>query len=174
MSDGAVVRPATGEDVDELARLRWQLYAEDDPAVEESFADYRERFVRFATTALEDDELAGLGGRGRTAGSWGRSGAIARPGSRSPVAADPAPLAYITNVYVEPAYRNTGLGARLLRIVVDASRAEGFSLAMVWPSDRSLPFYERRRLRAAPGPVGPGPGRRLALPRTARERATPS
>lgn len=101
MSDGAIVRPAAGDDVDELARLRWQLYAEDDPAVGESFEDYRERFVRFATTALEDENwrawVAEDGGR-IVAALWRhRTPRIPQPGR-----GDPAPLAYITNVYVEP------------------------------------------------------------------------
>lgn len=152
MSDGAIVRPAAGDDVDELARLRWQLYAEDDPAVGESFADYRERFVRFATTALEDEDwrawVAEEGGRIVGALWRHRTPRIPQPGR-----GDPAPLAYITNVYVEPAHRDAGVGARLLGIAVDASRAEGFSLAMVWPSDRSLPFYERRGFARLPDPL---------------------
>ena len=142
MSDGAVVRPATGEDVDELARLRWQLYAEDDPAVEESFADYRERFVRFATMALENDDWRAWVAEddGRIVGAlWRhRTPRIPQPGrggSRAPRLR-------------HQRLRRTGLpehgvGARLMDIAVDASRAEGFSLAMVWPSNRSFPFYER-------------------------------
>ena len=151
MSEGPIVRPATGDDIDELARLRWQLYTEDDPDVAESFADYRDRFARFAIPALADE-----GWRAWVAEDGGLVGALWRhrtPRIPQPGRGDPAPLAYVTNVYVEPAYRNTGLGARLLRIMVDASRAEGFSLAMVWPSDRSFPFYERGGFARLPDPL---------------------
>jgi len=56
---------------------------------------------------------------------------------------EPQPLAYVTNVYVEPAYRNDGLGGRLLDLAIETSRTEGFSLVMLWPNDRSTSFYER-------------------------------
>ncbi len=173
MSDGAVVRPATGEDVDELARLRWQLYAEDDPAVEESFADYRERFVRFATIALEDDDwrawVAEDGGRIVGALWRHRTPRIPQPGR-----GDPAPLAYVTNVYVEPAYRNTGLGARLLGHRGGCLTGRGL-LARDGLAERPfVPLLRAGRLRAARRTRWSWIWAATGTTEDPRERATPS
>jgi predicted N-acetyltransferase YhbS len=54
---------------------------------------------------------------------------------------------------VEPEYRNDGLGARLLDRAIEASRIEGFSLVMVWPSDRSMTFYGRAGFERGPDPL---------------------
>jgi GNAT superfamily N-acetyltransferase len=136
------IGPATLAHVDELARLRWQLYTESVEAVPEDRETYRGRFSAFAREALADDRW-----RAWVAGPPDSLvGALWRftvPRVPQPGRGDAQPLAYITNVYVEPAVRNGGLGGRLLAHAIDASRAEGFSLAMVWPSDRSIPFYER-------------------------------
>ena len=50
---------------------------------------------------------------------------------------------YVTNVYVRPAYRNHGVGEKLLRFVKDQAIADKYELLVVWPSDRSYPFYKR-------------------------------
>lgn len=133
---------ATLADVEELARLRWQLYTEDLPDEPEPYDAYVDRFVEFAREALIDDRW-----RAWIAEDLGRLvGALWRfsvPRVPQPGRGDPQPLAYVTNAYVEPAYRNRAVGARLLDRAIEASRAEGFSLVMVWPSDRSVSFYQR-------------------------------
>lgn len=143
---------ATVADVDELARLRWQLYTEESPSVEESFESYRDRFAAFAVEALADDDwrvwIAEDMGR-LIAATWRHR----VPRIPQPDRGEPAPLAYITNVYIEPAYRNGGLGSRMLHRVLDACREEGYSLALVWPSERSYPFYERAGFERPPDPL---------------------
>jgi hypothetical protein len=47
---------ATPADVPELARLRWELYAEQEGGVAEAPESYRERFARFAVEALASEE----------------------------------------------------------------------------------------------------------------------
>jgi GNAT superfamily N-acetyltransferase len=143
---------ATPADVGELARLRWQLYTEDAGPVGEQPDAYVERFSDFAREALADD-------RWRTwiAGDMGRLvGALWRftvPRVPQPGRGEPQPIAYVTNVYVEPDYRNGGLGARLLDRAIETSRAEGFSLVMVWPSSRSMTFYGRAGFERGPDPL---------------------
>ncbi|HWL90029.1 MAG TPA: GNAT family N-acetyltransferase [Actinomycetota bacterium] len=135
------IGPASIDDVPELARLRWELYAEQGGELSETPDAYRERFARFAASAL-------------TSGSW-RSW-VARDGDRLvgamwmqtvhrvPVPGKRAgPIGYLTNVYVEPGHRNAGLGARMLDRVRAWCREEGFSLVIVWPTERSRSFYRR-------------------------------
>lgn len=128
--------------VAELARLRWQLYTEVAGPVREQSDAYVDRFSDFARKALADERwrvwIAEDGGR--------LVGALWRftvPRVPQPGRGEPQPIAYVTNVYVEPDHRDAGLGGRLLDRAIQASRAEGFSLAMVWPSDRSMTFYGR-------------------------------
>jgi GNAT superfamily N-acetyltransferase len=132
---------ATVGDVPELARLRWQLYAEQlgDPA--ETPDAYRDRFAAFAVDALaspgwrawvarDDDRLA--------AAMWLRSvPRVPVPGKRA------GPIGYLTNVYVAPEHRNAGLGGRMLAVVTAWCRDQGYSEVIVWPTERSRPFYAR-------------------------------
>ncbi|EGY28116.1 Acetyltransferase, partial [Candidatus Regiella insecticola 5.15] len=50
---------------------------------------------------------------------------------------------YVTNVYVKPECRNNGVGSKLLDFVKDHSVANKCELLVVWPSERSYPFYKR-------------------------------
>lgn len=52
-------------------------------------------------------------------------------------------LGYVTNVYTVPAYRNKGIGAKLMERAKEWCAGQGFELLIVWPSDESIPFYER-------------------------------
>ena len=52
-------------------------------------------------------------------------------------------IGYLTNVYVSPELRNAGLGAEMLDSMKAWCAEEGFSLVIVWPTERSRPFYRR-------------------------------
>lgn len=136
------VRPAVAADAGELARLRHALYAEDGRAPEPLDA-YAERFRSFVLDALEsytwriwvaEDE-------GHIVGAiWLQLvERVPRPGeSRGEL-----PIGYLTNVFVEPGHRNEGLGSRMLAEVVTFARERGVEEMIVWPSERSHPFYGR-------------------------------
>jgi GNAT superfamily N-acetyltransferase len=50
---------------------------------------------------------------------------------------------YVTNVYTKPAYRNQGIGSLLMAAVKKWSLTQRMELLIVWPSQRSIPFYKR-------------------------------
>lgn len=52
-------------------------------------------------------------------------------------------IAYITNVFVEPAYRNLGLGARLLHAALDSCRPEEVDSVILWAYPASVSLYQR-------------------------------
>ena len=135
------VERASNEDVAELARLRWELYAEQDGDPPEVFDAYVERFSHFATRALASDDwrawVARVGDE-LVAAMWLHTlHRVPVPGKRA------GPIGYLTNVYVIPEHRNAGLGAEMLDRITAWCRGEGFSAVIVWPTERSKPFYRR-------------------------------
>jgi len=129
------------DDVPELARLRYELYAEQERVVAESAESYRDRFAAFAVRALASDRWrawVARGGDGLVGAMWLRTvERVPVPGKRA------GPIGYLTNVYIAPRHRNAGLGARMLDRVTAWCREEGFSLVIVWPTERSRSFYGR-------------------------------
>jgi GNAT superfamily N-acetyltransferase len=141
MSEQPSVEPATADDLPDLARLRWELYAEQDGETMETADAYRERFASFAAEALASDTWRAWVARDEdrlVAAMWLQTvRRVPVPGKRA------GPIGYLTNVYVEPSHRNAGLGARMLDRVTAWCRDEGFSLVIVWPTERSRSFYRR-------------------------------
>jgi GNAT superfamily N-acetyltransferase len=132
---------ATTDDVDELAKLRFALYEEEDGTVAELAEVYRDRFADFAALALASKDwrawVARLGDR-LVGAMWLHTvHRVPVPGKRA------GPIGYLTNVYVVPEHRNTGLGAQMLDRITARCRQEGFSEVIVWPTERSRPFYTR-------------------------------
>ena len=124
-----MVRRATLGDTDELARLRWTMTDE------------------MAGTARSPGEYwPAADGRSSsqngTSASSGWSGVQLVERVPRPVEAA-ATYAYITSVYVEAEHRNAGLGRRILDAAVAWIRAEHIDTVVLWPSERSVPFYER-------------------------------
>ena len=149
------IRPATPEDADELARLRWDFRVEHGTPVARTFEEFASEFRVFVTDALAggarwrawvahaDGRLVGCvwlqlvekvphPSRGR----WER------------------PLAYVTNVYVEPDLRDAGVGARLLDAAMTFAREQRMSEAVVWPTPRSVSFYRRAGFGTGSAPLG--------------------
>ena len=147
------IRRATLDDVDELARLRFQLYTEYTPSIAEPFEAYHERFTPFAREALADPErwhawAAEDDGR-LVAAMWLQL----VPRVPAPGRDDPRPFGYLTNAYVEPSLRGHGLGAALLAEVVRHCEAHAFELMVAWPVDEAYGFYEQAGFTRPPDPV---------------------
>lgn len=65
--------------------------------------------------------------------------------------AEPESMAYITNVYVRPTARGAGIGSRLLAEALDWCRAIGADGALLRPTERSRPLYERHGFQPGTG-----------------------
>ena len=127
-------------DVDALARLRWELYVEQEGELE-PFEGYRDRFVAFARDALATDRWHAWVARtpsGPVGAMWLHTiQRVPLPGKT------PGPIGYLTNVYLVPEHRNRGLGSRMLERVLGWARAERYSCVITWPAPRSREFYRR-------------------------------
>jgi GNAT superfamily N-acetyltransferase len=136
------IRDATSADADELARLRWQMTAEEGDAAQ-SLDEFRPRFVdafaRFAASGSWTIFVAADSASGPLIGClWvKRIERVPRPNRDATV------MGYVTNVYVEPAHRNRGVGARLLAAARDVAERERMAELFVWPSDDAVSLYRR-------------------------------
>lgn len=148
-NDDPAVRLATAADAPELARLRWESSAEDHTPVESEDA-FAERMTAAVRRFLDSGWSVWVAEDPR------------RPGplvgclflQRIEKAPRPYPRrrtwGYVTNVYVTPAWRNQGIGTRLLGAVIDQARAEDLDLLHLWPSRRAVPLYRRAGFEPSP------------------------
>lgn len=135
------IRTAGSRDARTLARLRFDFRCELGTPVEEEAA-----FVARCTSwmldridadpcwrcwvAEEDGEIVG--------NVW-----LHRIEKLPNPVAEPEEHAYISNVYVTPARRGAGMGARLLEAALDWCRRADVDAVLLWPSERSRSLYAR-------------------------------
>jgi GNAT superfamily N-acetyltransferase len=145
------IRAARADDIPELARLRWQLYTERE-AHDEPVGTYVERFTAFALDALARDDWRAWCAEAddRLVGAMWLQ---AVPRIPAPGHGAPRPMAYLTNMYVEPEYRSHGLGSRMLDVFVEHCTTNGFELVLTFPADDAYGFYERNGFSRPPDPL---------------------
>ena len=131
---------ATDKDADMLAELRWQHKSEEKPFD----IDKKEDFIHFCSEHLKDRFRDGLY-------CWvaAENGLILAHIYIVKVKKVPKPdefngaWGYTTAVYCVPEYRNRGIGSALMEKVKEWGVNQKLELLIVWPSERSVPFYER-------------------------------
>jgi GNAT superfamily N-acetyltransferase len=146
------IRQARLGDADELARLRWEFRIEFGTPATRDLDAFVQEFRSFTRDAFADGSpwrawVAEDGGR-LVGCAWLRLVEKVPHPNRS---LDERPIAYVTNMFVDADHRNSGLGRELLRRAVDFARERGVDGVVVWPSERSRPFYERAGF--SPGPL---------------------
>jgi GNAT superfamily N-acetyltransferase len=149
-----VIRQAGVRDIAALARMRCDDSMEDapqsarSPGSAQAFVEFGEGFAAFVERALasgrwviwvaEDNGqvvaqlyvqvVEKLPRPGRLVARWG----------------------YATAAYSLAAFRNRGNGSLLLRRVAEWAEEQGLEFLLLWPSDRSAPFYERAGFSRSP------------------------
>lgn len=56
---------------------------------------------------------------------------------------------YLTNFYVCEEHRDHGLGSKLLAAVLDWAKSKNAQMVILWPTERSKPFYLRHGFKFA-------------------------
>jgi GNAT superfamily N-acetyltransferase len=135
------VRRALPRDADTLAQLRYAFRSEQRPATE-SLEAFAARCSNWMRPRLRGDSrwTAWLAEReSRIVGNlWLQIvEKIPNPGPESEL------HAYISNFFIVPAERNTGVGTRLLNAAVGHCKAHGVDTVFLWPTQRSTPLYKR-------------------------------
>jgi ribosomal protein S18 acetylase RimI-like enzyme len=143
------IRLATPDDGDDLARMRWDFTADDGPpdGEIEPLESFGPSFVRTFRGYLASGRWRIWVAERRNEQHDERSvigcvwvqwvDRVPRPTHRA------HSLGYVTNVYVAPAWRNRGVGGRLLEAAVEDGRRIGHALMFLWPTEESVDFYRR-------------------------------
>lgn len=137
-----VYRTATTSDLVALADLRWEHWAEDTraaPVVDQD--EFRREFVLRLRPWLESGLL--------TVWVAEANGEIVANIYVERIVKVPKPnklddsYGYVTNVHTRHAHRNQGVGSELLKHVQAWALAQDLEFLVVWPSERSVSFYQR-------------------------------
>ena len=107
-------------------------------------ATFDERMTRFLEDAVDDPHwrifVGEVDGRVVATAYMQAIGKVPRPW--------PNPSwGYVTTVFTRPEFRDKGVGGAVLRALIDHAREEGMEGLLLWPSERSVPFYERLGFR---------------------------
>jgi len=149
-------RIAQMHDIEALADLRWKLCTEDDDALQHGplkKSAFIEAFCSQLSHAKRLDEITHFVAETQTADKIVSVMSIVKvQGLPCPDNLDGA-WGYLTNVYTLPECRNQGIGSRLLAEVRRWAKEQRLELLIVWPSDRSYPFYERSGFLREPDPL---------------------
>jgi len=135
------VRRALPRDADALAELRYAFRLEQRPATE-SPDTFAARCSNWMRPRLRGDSrwTVWLAERdGRIVGNvWMQFvEKIPNPGPESEL------HAYISNFFIVPAERNSGVGTQILSAAVAYCRAHHVDTVFLWPTQRSTPLYQR-------------------------------
>lgn len=137
----ATIRQADLSDAAELARLRWDFSPEEVASASQSFAEFTEDFAAWLGDALTGGNWVIWVGEceNRLVGNVyvQAIAKVPRPGRFE------ACYGYVTNVYLEPDFRNRGIGTQLLMAAIDRARKDELELLIVWPSEESVEYYKR-------------------------------
>ncbi|HEV8447975.1 MAG TPA: GNAT family N-acetyltransferase [Gemmatimonadaceae bacterium] len=141
------IRRALPRDADALAQLRYAFRLERRPATESRDA-FAARCSNWMRPRLRGDSrwTVWLAERdGTIVGNlWVQIvEKIPNPGPESEL------HAYISNFFIVPEARNSGLGTRILSAAVAHCKAHGVDTVFLWPSERSVPLYSRTGFEVA-------------------------
>lgn len=125
----------------QLAHMRWEYWVENGSDIKkQSKEDFVDGFVStladslnrhwYVWCAIEDGRIL--------------SHVYIQRVQKVPKPSAPADaFGYVTNVYTRPPYRSKGIGSKLLSNVQDWALEMDLEFLVLWPSERSIPFWRR-------------------------------
>ncbi|GAB3147006.1 GNAT family N-acetyltransferase [Microbacterium neimengense] len=132
------IRRAVDVDLTPVAELRWSSIVDEKNAVPATERGaFVAAFVEWARAARHECYVAEVEGDIRGAAWVVFTERVPSPRALTRVTAD------LQGVYVDPDYRERGVGQRLITHVVDEATARGAERVVVHSSDLAVPLYER-------------------------------
>jgi ribosomal protein S18 acetylase RimI-like enzyme len=155
----AMPRFAVQSDATQLAKLRWSSRNADEQARMDS-QEFARRFSTWLVDALASDTWHAAVAPGEGSSVVGCMylqcvGTVPVPGILN------RRWGYVTHAFVDPAYRNRGLGRAMLDLLITRARKLELLELHVWPSSHAVSLYTRagflspEQLRALPDPDEP-------------------
>ena len=138
-----IFRKAEGKDAKELAEIRWDFqYDPRDGSSEPELS--KDEFISYCADFLEESLI------GESWVCWiaEERGQIISQIFIKKIRKIPKPkklydaYGYVTNVYTRPEFRNKSIGRQLMTKVKEWAIEEDLELLIVWPSQKSIGFYE--------------------------------
>lgn len=146
MPDASVIRQANSADADNLARLRYEFRTMLDPPLESGEA-FVPRCAAWMRNHLDVSANWNCWMAEHSAMAVGAVWLAFLEKIPNPVG-EPDGYGYITNLYVRPDHRGSGIGRRLLAAALDECDRRGVQSTILWPTPRSRPLYERHGFMA--------------------------
>ncbi|MBR2175989.1 MAG: GNAT family N-acetyltransferase [Clostridia bacterium] len=138
------IRIANEKDYSELALMKWEHGAEDDIDYGEHNLDgvdkdeFIDEFISFLKEQTEYEIfIAEDNGYPVSAMFIHLIPKLPKPNGNAKY------IAYLTNVYTKKAYRNQGIGTKLLDFIKKYLTDKKCELLFAWPSDNSAAWYQR-------------------------------
>jgi len=135
------IRLASENDAVTLARLRYELRSSSHEVVENE-EEFLERCAAWMNERLQGRSYWQCWIAERQSMAVGAVWAQLVEKIPNPIT-EPEHYVYLTNFYVREEYRDQGLGSRLLAAVLEWAKSQNAEMIILWPTERSKPFYLR-------------------------------
>jgi GNAT superfamily N-acetyltransferase len=135
------IREATLDDIPTIIRHRVAMFSDMSVYGPEQFADLLPVSERYFRDAIPNGHYRGWMVEAEDGRVVAGGGVVIAAWPGHPGASQPR-RAWILNMYTEPEFRRRGIARRLMEIMIEWCRAEGFSSVSLHASNEGRPLYE--------------------------------
>ncbi|SES18101.1 Predicted N-acetyltransferase YhbS [Gracilibacillus ureilyticus] len=137
-----IIRLAEEKDMEQLTKMRWDFTMEYDVSKKgASYTDFETECHSFLKSVIKNNQwYIWVAEDNKEIVSHiyiNLVQKVPRPGRVT------YPFAYMTNVYTTPAYRNKGIGSRVLSTINRWAKENNIEFVIVWPSEEGTNYYKK-------------------------------
>ncbi|MGH9555603.1 MAG: GNAT family N-acetyltransferase [Terriglobales bacterium] len=141
MDSGILIRETTLDDAPEALRHRRLMFRDMGYRDEAALDAMQATSTPYLVARMKDGAYRGWFAQAADGRIAGGGGVLIYPWVSNP--RDPSPMrAYLLNVYVDQEFRRQGVARRLMQVMVDWCRAQGYSTVWLHASDEGRSLYE--------------------------------
>lgn len=132
-------RVATGDDVDALARMRWQMETERHPEIQADYAAYLEAARQDIRSEIERG--AHIAFLAEAEGEVVACAILIWWTMLPNLTTLHRKRGYVSSVYTDPAWRRRGIARHLMEQIIARAREMGMDRLILWASSMGRPLY---------------------------------